>query len=120
VVSFIVVAMALAELNNTVHLCSNRVCTVDFILKLVHLFLLSACVLKKVVVAKAELNNSVHPLHTCKAGAAGTVLHGTTVHSLAPAWHKLFLPQPLHLLEEEHEQHELRYEDHGQTLFGPW
>jgi predicted ATP-grasp superfamily ATP-dependent carboligase len=47
------------------------VCTIDFILKPVHPDLLSACVLAKVVVAKAELNNNIHPLYTC-AAAAGT------------------------------------------------
>jgi hypothetical protein len=31
---------------------------------------LSACVLAKVVVAKAKLNNNVHPLYTCAAGTA--------------------------------------------------
>ena len=35
-------------------------CTVDFILKPVHPALLSACVLAKVVMAEAELNNTVH------------------------------------------------------------
>jgi hypothetical protein len=46
------------------HWCTNQVCTVDFILKPVHHALLSACVLSKVVVAEAELNNTVHPLYT--------------------------------------------------------
>jgi hypothetical protein len=46
------------------------VCTVDFILKPVHPALLSACVLAKVVVAKAELNNNVNPLYRCAAGTA--------------------------------------------------
>ena len=55
--SFIGVAMAEAELNNTVHLCSNQLYTVDFILKPVHLCLLSACILAKFVVAKDELVN---------------------------------------------------------------
>jgi hypothetical protein len=54
------VAVAKAELNNTVHLCSNQGCTVAFILKPVHPALFSTCALAKVVVAKAELNNIVH------------------------------------------------------------
>ena len=63
-------AVTLAELNNTVHWCTNQVCIVDFILKPVHPALLSACVLAKVVVAEAELNNTVHPLYTCAAVTA--------------------------------------------------
>jgi hypothetical protein len=47
------VAMAKAELNNTVHLCTNQRFTVDFILKPVHPALLLTCVLSKVVMAKA-------------------------------------------------------------------
>jgi hypothetical protein len=54
------VAVAKAELNNTVHLCSNQVCTVDFTPKPVHPALLSACVLDTVVVFKVKLKNSVH------------------------------------------------------------
>ena len=52
--------VAKAELNNSVHLCSNKGCTVDFTSKPVHPPLPSACVLAKVVVFKAKLNNTVH------------------------------------------------------------
>jgi hypothetical protein len=62
--------MTYAELNNSVHWCTNQVCTVDFILKLVHPALLSACVLAKIVVAEAKLNNTVQPLYTCAAVTA--------------------------------------------------
>jgi hypothetical protein len=51
--------VAKANLNNTVHLCSNQGCTVDFTPKPVYPALLSACVLVKDVVSKAKLNNTV-------------------------------------------------------------
>jgi hypothetical protein len=54
------VAVAKTEMNNTVHLCSNQGCSINFILKSVHPALLSACVLAKVVVAEAELSNTEH------------------------------------------------------------
>jgi hypothetical protein len=64
--------------------------TVDFILKLVHPALLSACVLAKVVVAKAELNNNVNSLYTCAAGTSDEAQYSCTVrhrlYNLAPAW----------------------------------
>jgi hypothetical protein len=50
------VAVAKAELNNSVLLCKSQGCTVDFTTKPVHPALLSACVLAKVVVSKAKLN----------------------------------------------------------------
>ena len=63
VASLMGVAVAKAELNNTVHLCSNQgcTCTVDFILKpsCFTFFLLS-----KVVVALVEQNNTVRLLYT--------------------------------------------------------
>ena len=52
--------VAKAELNNTVHLCSNQGCTVDFSPKIAPSAFISACVLTKVVVSKAKLNNTVH------------------------------------------------------------
>jgi hypothetical protein len=53
------VALAKAELNNTVHLCS-----IDVILKPVHHVLFFACLLAKVVVAKAELYSTVRCTRT--------------------------------------------------------
>jgi hypothetical protein len=51
------VAVAKAELNNTVNLCSNQGCTVDFTPKTgpTDFFLCT-----KVVVSKAKLYNTVH------------------------------------------------------------
>jgi hypothetical protein len=46
------VAVAKAELNNNVHLCSNQGCTVDFDPKLINPAMLSVCVLLKVVVSR--------------------------------------------------------------------
>jgi hypothetical protein len=49
----VVVAVAKAELNNTVHLCSNQGCTC-----------ISTCVLAEDVVAMANPNNTVRLLYT--------------------------------------------------------
>jgi hypothetical protein len=56
------VAMAKAELNNTVHLCSNQGCIVDFTPQTIpSCFDFYLCiVLTKVVASKAQLNNTVH------------------------------------------------------------
>jgi hypothetical protein len=78
------VAVANAELNNTVHLCSSQGCTVDFTPKTVHPALLSACVLAKVVVSKAKLNNTVH---LCSKHITG--LHHLLIHSFTNYWLKL-------------------------------
>jgi hypothetical protein len=74
------VAMVKSELNNTVHLCSNQGCTVDFILKPVYPALRSACVLAKVVVAKAKLNTpSRIPLYLKNVGHFPTVAGMTSL-----------------------------------------
>jgi hypothetical protein len=69
--------MAKAEMSNTVYLCSSHVCTVDFIPKPFYTVLLSVCVCVKVVLAKAELNNNIHPLYTSVLGLSKFVLHSS-------------------------------------------